>query len=161
MKLQLNKLFYVIAVTWVIGCTPGAESSGVFIPDDLDRRERTRYLQYVVEGKKLYTTHCSNCHQKDGSGLGKLYPPLAKSDYLLADMNRSICISKNGMSGPILVNGQQYNIAMPEMGKLSALEIAEILTYTTNSWGNQHGFVGVQQVQEALKNCADYSSSSN
>ena len=57
-------------------------------------------------GEKIYTSMCISCHQKNGEGVVGAFPPLANSDYLLADINRSIDIVKNGMQGEIVVNGQ-------------------------------------------------------
>ena len=112
-----------------------------------------KYAKYMVQGKKLYTAHCSNCHQENGDGLGKLFPPLAKSDYMLADIPRSICAIKNGLKGEIRVNGKTYNQAMPALDRLTNLEIAEISTYVYNSWGNEKGMIEIEAVEESLSNC--------
>jgi len=112
-----------------------------------------KYAKYMIQGKQLYTTHCSNCHQENGNGLGKLFPPLAESDYMLADIPRSICIIKNGLKREIEVNGKTYNQAMPALDRLSNLEIAEISTYIYNSWGNEKGMIELETVEESLSNC--------
>ena len=112
-----------------------------------------KYAKYMIQGKQLYTTHCSNCHQENGDGLGKLFPPLAKSDYMLTDIPRSICAIKNGLKGEIKVNGKSYNQAMPALERLTNLEIAEITTYIYNSWGNEKGMVELETVEESLSNC--------
>ena len=112
-----------------------------------------KFAKYMIQGKQLYTTHCSNCHQEKGDGLGKLFPPLAKSDYMLADIPRSICAIKNGLKGEIKVNGKTYNQAMPALNRLSNLEIAEISTYIYNSWGNEKGMIEIETVEESLSNC--------
>jgi nitrite reductase (NO-forming) len=52
----------------------------------------------------------------------------------------------NGLSGPITVNGQPYNSVMPPMSQLNDDEIANILTYTLNSWGNSNGVVTAEEV---------------
>ena len=64
------------------------------------------------------------------------FPPLAKSDYLMADVARVIETVLNGLNGPIQVNGQNYNGTMPPMGHLKDEEIADILSYVRTSWGN-------------------------
>ena len=74
------------------------------------------------------------------------FPPLAKSDFLMADKTRSIEISLNGHSGPIKVNDQDYNAVMPPMGHAKDDEIAAILTYVRNSWGNEGDPVSVAEV---------------
>ncbi|SMG40468.1 Cytochrome c, mono-and diheme variants [Marivirga sericea] len=112
-----------------------------------------KYAKYMIQGKQLYTTHCSNCHQENGDGLGKLFPPLAKADYMLADVPRSICTIKNGLKGEIEVNGKTYNQAMPSLNRLTNLEIAEISTYIYNSWGNEKGMIELETVEESLFSC--------
>jgi mono/diheme cytochrome c family protein len=115
--------------------------------------EMQKYAKYMIQGKQLYTTHCSNCHQEDGSGLGQLFPPLAQSDYMLEDISRSICAIKYGLEGEILVNGQTYNQKMPGLNRLTNLEIAEITTYIYNSWANEKGMIDIDTVEESLSNC--------
>jgi len=115
--------------------------------------EMSKYAKYMVQGKTLYNTYCSNCHQIDGTGLGKVYPPLKQADYLLNDVERAICITKYGMEGEIIVNGTNYNQKMAGLSELTDLEIAEIITYITNSWGNVKGITKVNEVSQVLKSC--------
>jgi len=112
-----------------------------------------KFAKYMIQGKQLYTTHCSNCHQENGDGLGKLFPPLAKSDYMLANIPRNICGIKNGIKGEIMVNGKSYNQAMPALDRLTNLEIAEISTYIYNAWGNEKGMIELETVEKSLSNC--------
>lgn len=114
---------------------------------------QVKFEQYLVEGQALYTTYCANCHRPDGRGLAKLYPPLAGSDYLMSDMARGVCIINKGLKGAIKVNGVVYKQPMPAIPALTKLEIAEIMTYITNSWGNEHGMISIEDVTKALKNC--------
>ncbi|WKV10526.1 cytochrome c [Marivirga harenae] len=120
---------------------------------DYSSEKMQKYAKYMVQGKQLYTTHCSNCHQEKGDGLGKLFPPLGESDYMLEDIPRSICAIKNGLKGEIIVNGKTYNQAMPALDRLTNLEIAEISTYIYNSWGNETGMIELETVEESLSNC--------
>lgn len=115
--------------------------------------DQQKFAKYMIQGKILYTAHCSNCHQADGSGLGKLIPPLAGADYLLADANRTVCIIKNGISGEIEVNGTTYNQAMPALGELTNLEIGMLSTFVYNSWGHEKGLVYADSVAKALHIC--------
>lgn len=92
--------------------------------------------QRIKAGAVLYNGTCSVCHQNNGEGLPDVFPPLAKSDYLMADPKRAIEIVLNGLSGPVTVNGKSYNSVMPPMSQLNDDEVANILTYTMNSWGN-------------------------
>ena len=87
-------------------------------------------------GGALYQTYCMGCHQAEGQGMPGTFPPLANSDYLMADASRAIETVLNGLNGPIEVNGKNYNGTMPPMGHLKDEEIAEILSYIMSSWGN-------------------------
>ncbi|MCX6951152.1 MAG: cytochrome c, partial [Verrucomicrobia bacterium] len=64
-------------------------------------------------GASLFLVNCAACHQPTGEGLRGIFPPLAKSDYLLADKERSIRIALQGTSGPLTVNGVEYQGVMP------------------------------------------------
>ena len=87
-------------------------------------------------GKELYEDFCMRCHMSDGKGVEGAYPPLANADYLLNKRIESIKAIKYGLSGPIVVNGINYNLNMEKMG-LDNQEIAEIMNYILNSWGNK------------------------
>ena len=103
--------------------------------------------QQVEAGKSLYAGTCSVCHQQDGAGLPNVFPPLAKSDYVATKKDDELArIVLNGLSGPVKVNGSEYNSVMPPMSQLTDDEVANILTYVKNSWGNPGGQVSKEQV---------------
>ena len=68
-----------------------------------------------------------------------MFPPLAKSDYLAKGPKLAIGVVLHGLSGKVTVNGQDYNSVMPPMNQLNDDEVANILTYVYNSWGNPGG----------------------
>jgi mono/diheme cytochrome c family protein len=116
--------------------------------------QKVKQQQYYAEGAVLYKTHCANCHQIDGTGLQGLYPPIAKSDYLTGNnKNTIICMIKNGFTAPMVVNGKEYKQAMPANKRLEALEIAEIMTYINNTWGNETIMTTIEEVDSALVKC--------
>jgi len=102
--------------------------------------------EQINRGEVLFKTHCSGCHQLNGMGLPGAFPPLAGSDFLLDDPKRALHVVIEGRSGPILVNGVEYNNVMPPMGYLANQEVADILTYILNSWGNRDGLVTAGEV---------------
>ncbi|HWA34512.1 MAG TPA: cytochrome c [Cyclobacteriaceae bacterium] len=112
-----------------------------------------KFQQYFVQGEQLYQTHCSNCHQKNGTGLGLVYPPIAASDFMDANPEKVMCLMKRGISGEISVNGKIFNQPMPGIPSLTELEIAEISTFIYNSWGREKGLIEVNSVSKALKVC--------
>ncbi|MBT7896981.1 MAG: nitrite reductase, copper-containing [Flavobacteriales bacterium] len=101
----------------------------------------------IASGKSLYNKTCFACHQANGEGIPNAFPPLANSDYLNADVKRAISIIVNGKSGEIEVNGKTYNSVMTKQ-TLTDTEVADVLTYVYNTWGNNKTNVKVSTVQE-------------
>jgi len=75
------------------------------------------------------------CHQPEGQGIPKAFPPLAKSDYLNSDVKRAISNVIHGLQGKVTVNGETYESIMPQLG-LNDEQVANALTYVYNQWGN-------------------------
>ena len=98
-------------------------------------------------GKQAYMQTCFACHQAEGQGIPNAFPPLAKSDYLNADVDRAIGIILRGKTGEITVNGEKYNSVMTRQ-MLSPDEIANVLTYVYNSWGNNKQVVTKAMVEK-------------
>lgn len=141
---------FVLAVILVSSCYSNENKKD---GTSLSFAERIKLKQYKVQGKLLYTQYCSNCHQADGSGLGKLIPPIATSHRIKSDINSVICIIKNGLEGKVDVNGIQYDGKMPANYNLTNLEIAEISTYIGNTWENSIGIVTSMEVENSLLEC--------
>ncbi len=91
----------------------------------------------INRGKAIYTDFCMTCHLPNGEGVANVYPPLAKSDYLMKNREASIRGIKYGQQGEIIVNGKKYNSVMAALG-LSDDEVADVMNYITNSWGNKN-----------------------
>ncbi len=102
----------------------------------------------VKAGQALFTGTCSVCHQANGAGLPGVFPPLAKSDYIAADTKRPISIVLHGLTGKIKVNGADYDSVMPPMNQLNDDEIANIVTYVLNAWGNPGGRILTEDVKK-------------
>lgn len=111
------------------------------------------FKQYYLQGQSLYNTHCSNCHQKTGIGLRRVYPPLNKSDYMESNFEAVICLMKYGKESELIVNGVSYVQPMPEKPSLTALDIAEIATYIYNTWDHKRGLIDVKEVSVVLDKC--------
>lgn len=100
----------------------------------------------VDAGKKLYEQNCQACHQATGLGVPGAFPPLAGSDYI-TDADKHVQVVLKGLNGEVTVNGQKYNGAMQAFaGTLDDQEIAAIITYERNAWGNALGVVMPEQV---------------
>tara|TARA_B100001113_G_scaffold322148_1_gene292425 strand:+ start:666 stop:1067 length:402 start_codon:yes stop_codon:yes gene_type:complete len=92
--------------------------------------------QSIADGKEIYNDFCVQCHLDNGEGVSGVFPPLARSDYLLSNVEMSIRGLKYGLSGPIVVNGEEYNGVMQNQG-LDNLEIADVMNFILNNWGNE------------------------
>jgi len=100
----------------------------------------------MADGGKIYSAHCAACHQANGQGLAGAFPPLAESDYLADGPGVAVTAVLNGLSGPITVNGNDYNAVMPNLSYLSDSDVADVVTFVMNSWGNPGGEVASGEV---------------
>jgi len=106
--------------------------------------------QQIEFGKRIFNQICAACHQQTGLGIPGAFPPLAGSDFLNADKERAIGILINGLSGAITVNGMKFNSQMPSL-QLSDEDIANVLTYVYNTWGNKGFTVTPDEVAKHRK----------
>jgi nitrite reductase (NO-forming) len=104
----------------------------------------------IARGKEIYNVQCIACHQEQGEGLEGIYPPLAKSDYLMADKKRSAQQILHGVTGEIKVNGKIYNGEMSGFD-LTDQEVSDVSNYIRNSWGNKGAAVTPEEVTAARK----------
>jgi len=105
----------------------------------------------INRGKIIYEQACIRCHMAEGEGHPKFYPPLANSDWLATKRKESIHSVKFGLKGLITVNGTPFKRNMPNPG-LENEEIADVMNFIMNSWGNtQKKMVTGQEVAELQK----------
>ena len=105
----------------------------------------------IVRGSEIYTDFCINCHMSSGEGVDGVFPPLAKSDYLMLKRTGSIKAVKFGQEGELMVNGKTYNSVMAPLG-LSNDEVADVMNYITNSWGNKNDkMITIEEVAKLKK----------
>jgi len=100
------------------------------------------------EGKELFIKYCLSCHQADGSGVPGMYPPLQKSDWVNRDKTRLIKILLNGLQGEIEVNGEIYSQFMPKQNNLTDHEIANLLTFVRQNFGNSSSEINEKEVSD-------------
>lgn len=91
----------------------------------------------IKRGQQVFSTTCIVCHQKNGGGVPGLNPPLIKTTYVLGEKSQLIQIVLKGLNQPIEVQGQTYNNVMPSFAQLTDEQIADVLTYVRNSFGNK------------------------
>jgi glucose/arabinose dehydrogenase/mono/diheme cytochrome c family protein len=135
--------FLVAALSvWLFaGFAPAAESPGPNVSAPAQ----------IARGKLLYFQHCVICHQSSGLGSPGVFPPLAESDFLLANKKRSILALVQGLDGSIQVNGKSYDGAMPP-ATLDDAKVADVLTYVRSSFGNHGEAVTAAEVKEVRSN---------
>ena len=101
----------------------------------------------IASGQKLYVDNCLSCHQADGLGVQNMNPPLVKTEYVLGDKTRLITIVLNGFSDNVEINGNTYSNNMPAHDYMTDQQIADVLTYVRNSFGNKAQYVTAAQVK--------------
>jgi mono/diheme cytochrome c family protein len=102
----------------------------------------------LARGKAVYENVCGLCHNADGMGKPNQAPPFAGSEWVLGNPNRMIRIPLSGLSGAVTVKGQQWSLAMPAMGAtLSDEDLAAVLTYIRQSWGNNASAITPDMIQ--------------
>ena len=105
----------------------------------------------IENGRILYDDFCIRCHLPNGKGQIGIIPPLAKSDFLYEHMEESIKALKfGGIDGEIIVNGVKYNSRMEKMGLYND-EIADVMNYILNSWGNKSDIMITSEYVDKLK----------
>ena len=108
---------------------------------------------YYTNGRDLYIQHCQNCHGEKGEGLEDLIPPLTDTTYLKQNRSKLVCYIKNGMSGKILVDGRVFEEQMPPHEEFTDIDLAQLIVYITNTYGNKQGMYNTGQAAADLKNC--------
>ena len=131
MKRNITLAFSVLAIGLIAMKTPGQKA--------VDKAQMER-------GLKVYESSCLGCHQADGVGVPSLKPPLTKTKWVLGDKKQLITITLSGMQEPIEVNGETYANPMPAQVHLSDQDIADVLTYIRNSFGNKASSVTAGEV---------------
>ncbi len=91
--------------------------------------------EHLVEGRNLYMKVCIECHQADGKGMENTFPPLVDSEWVKGDPRTLLRIMLGGVYGPITVNGEEYNSAMPGHSHATDEEIAAVASYVRYAFG--------------------------
>ncbi len=142
-------ILFTLAIS---GCGRGADSASQAVQASADTQVHSAEVavaskdELIARGQKVYLANCAACHQPDGTGLKGAFPPLAESDYLLGDRKHVLGVAMFGLSGPITVNGVDYNGVMPSLAHLSNEDLAAVMTYVLSSWGNDGAAVSVAEV---------------
>ena len=115
-----------------------AASANVFVKASDEQMKR---------GAAVYARTCIACHQPTGLGLPPVFPPLANAPIVVGNPELPVKFILQGLMGPITVNGMTYNSMMPPVAGVSDADIADVLTYVRQSFGNQGNPVTADQVK--------------
>ena len=104
----------------------------------------------MTRGKAVYATYCMTCHQADGGGVPNMNAPLIKTSYVFGPKKQLINILLNGMQG-VDIDGESFTNVMPAATYLNNQQIADVLTYIRNSFGNKASLVTASEVAAVRK----------
>ncbi|MCC3159292.1 cytochrome c [Hymenobacter sp. 15J16-1T3B] len=102
----------------------------------------------LAAGKTVYTQNCLTCHMADGGGVEGMNPPLSKTTWVLGDKTRLVGVVLNGLQDQD-IDGEPYRNVMPAQNQLTDQQIADVLTYVRNSFGNKASAVTPAEVKAA------------
>ncbi|MDQ8182285.1 copper-containing nitrite reductase [Pelagicoccus sp. SDUM812005] len=136
----------------------GKEEEGIYLPEGSSIQSipgaqaaapsgALSFAEKMESGERIYASNCAACHQPGGAGITGAFPPLADSSYFKNDPKKVIDVVVNGLQGPIEVNGKGYNGVMPAVN-LNDQQVASVVTYVLNSFGNKLGEVTATDVME-------------
>ncbi len=109
--------------------------------------------KYISNGKDIYKARCQNCHGENGEGLAALAPPLTDTVFLKENKAKLACYIKNGVNEPMVINGKTYHEKMPAMKDMHDIDVAQVIVYITNAFGNKQGMYKYEQVTKDLADC--------
>jgi mono/diheme cytochrome c family protein len=133
----MGKICYsALLVILIFGCNDTTKKQGVSNIETTINKVQSPLQQSIDRGAVVYKKVCSQCHRPSGKGIANNYPPLAGSNWLTQKRLESIKAVKYGLKGNIIVNQKPYNGVMSAMG-LNNTQVADVMNYTMNSWGNK------------------------
>lgn len=101
----------------------------------------------MARGEKVYKVSCITCHQVDANGVPYLNPPLVKTKFILGDKKKLIQIVIKGKTEPVEIDGVTYTNPMPAQVQLNDQQIADVLSYVRNNFGNKASLVTLAEVK--------------
>jgi len=128
--------FKLLLIIGLLSCKSNSEEKrdDYTTVEDIAKVQDQKSESYL-RGKDVYNDFCVTCHLSNGKGVPGNFPPLDGSNWLTGKRTESIHAIKFGLSGPIEVNGENYNSVMVPMG-LNDQEVADVMNYIGNTWSN-------------------------
>jgi mono/diheme cytochrome c family protein len=152
-------LVFVVIIGWGAAYYFRDLMSAPGAPSDAGDRRSTVVIDptATADGAAVFAGNCQACHQATGLGLPGVFPPLAGSEWVLAQKQIPIQILMHGLSGPMTVSGESYSGVMPSFAQLKDAEIAAVLTHIRKTWGNTAAEITASDVAAGRKAFADRS----
>jgi len=152
-KITIYLLSFVTVVSLSLISCGGGETEEEQTTDSVQVEETTPDTPVELDlsaGELIYKEKCLVCHMETGLGVDGVFPPLAKSDYLLEDKMRAVKQTMYGSNDPITVNDREYpGNQMTKDLNLTDEETKAVVDYILNSWGNKGGTVTIEEVKAA------------
>lgn len=143
-------LSFVTIISLSLVSCGGGETIEEQTTDSAQVKENTTDAKVEIDlsaGQKVYDENCKVCHQENGEGVSGTFPPLASSDYMLADKMRAVKQAIYGSKEPITVNGVEYPGNVMTIIELTDEQVKDVVNYILNSWGNNGGTVTLEDVK--------------
>ncbi|MEO8961457.1 MAG: cytochrome c [Ginsengibacter sp.] len=113
-----------------------------------NRRLQPDIKKSIIAGEKVFKKYCISCHQADGSGVPNLNPPLINTTYVMGDKEKLIKIILNGLNEEVEIDDEVFANPMPALGSvLKDQQIADVLTFVRNSFGNKASAITANEVK--------------
>ena len=107
--------------------------------------------QTYLQGSRLYTFHCAQCHMEDGSGLQNVIPSIQQSEYFDSMIDSLPCLMRHGKAN--YVTADSAIISMPVNYKLTEYEINNIINHILSAWHPDRPSLSIKHTQDALNEC--------
>lgn len=145
----------IYKISYKGGATTSVRKAGRVNPSSVKDKDAMPQISASMKasylaGKTVYTQNCQACHLADGGGVQNLNAPLIRTDFVLGNKPRLINVVLKGMKG-VDIGGEHYSNVMPAFDFLTDKEIADVLTYVRNSFGNKASAVTIAEVAAARK----------
>jgi mono/diheme cytochrome c family protein len=140
----MNRVLMILLILTTGGIKLSAQTKGKKSPA---AKSQVVTGAVMANGKKIYGQYCLACHMADGGGVPNMNPPLSKTSHVLGDKERLIKIILNGLATGEEIDGETYTNIMPPHNFLKDQEVADVLTYVRNSFGNKAGGISAAEVK--------------
>ncbi len=148
--MKINILITILFAAILTACGGNKQQNQANTQEESTASNDLKQTETIVQhpGKEVYNSVCLACHMADGSGVPGMHPPLIETDWVNGDKERLIKLVLQGVSGKLEVEGDTYNSIMPPQAHLTNQQIADVLSYVRQNFGNDASPVTEEEVQQ-------------